>query len=420
MYGGFGVKTLSFVDVIRNFFRRAPLARQPVKSVVRSYKHPDDLPEDVQQLFQAAENESIEFGLTWYRNLIHTVYLNHEGVRTYVLFLDGIPAAAIPLVITKTTFGKRIESLSNYYTALYAPAIIKGIEAGDLVPLLTAIRRANPYFGCLRLSPMDPQSNSYRLLLDGLRTARMLPFEFYCFGNWFLRVDGGWPNFLTSRSATLRSNIKRAVKKFQADGGTLELVCGGAELERGINAYESVYTDSWKVAEPFAEFVPGLMNACARRGWLRLGVAWLNGEPIAAQLWFVAGCKAYIYKVAYRENFKAYSPGTLLTAMLMQHVIDRDQVTEVDYQIGDDPYKRSWMSDRRERWGIVAYNLRSVEGLVGFARESIGRALKPLRASASTHTAQLRARYHHLRARILAPKAQINLGHDTSDIKSGQ
>jgi CelD/BcsL family acetyltransferase involved in cellulose biosynthesis len=126
--------------------------------------------------------------------------------------------------------------------------------------------------------------------------------------------------------------------------------------------------------------MPGLLQACAEKGILRLGLAWLDGAPVAAQAWIVAHGRAEIYKVAYDERFKAFAPGTLLTATLMQHVMEVDGVTEVDYLIGDDHYKRNWMSERRERWGIVAYNLRSLPGLAGFAREALGRIVKHVRS----------------------------------------
>jgi CelD/BcsL family acetyltransferase involved in cellulose biosynthesis len=112
---------------------------------------------------------------------------------------------------------------------------------------------------------------------------------------------------------------------------------------------------------------------------LRLGVAWLGGKPIAAQLWIVSHGRAEIYKVAYDEGYKAYAPGTLLTALLMEHVIEVDKVAEVDYLIGDDPYKKTWMSDRRERWGVIAYNPRSLGGLAGWVREVIGRRVKSVK-----------------------------------------
>lgn len=85
---------------------------------------------------------------------------------------------------------------------------------------------------------------------------------------------------------------------------------------------------------------------------------------------------ANIYKVAYDEAFKAYTPGTLVTAMMMQHVIETDKVSKVDYLMGDDPYKKTWMSERQERWGIIAYNPRSIGGLFELCREALGRLVK--------------------------------------------
>ena len=68
----------------------------------------------------------------------------------------------------------------------------------------------------------------------------------------------------------------------------------------------------------------------------------------------------------------------VLTSALMQHAIEKDTVKEVDYLIGDDPYKQSWMNQRRERWGLIAYNPRSIAGLVGSGREFIARYIKSM------------------------------------------
>jgi CelD/BcsL family acetyltransferase involved in cellulose biosynthesis len=109
---------------------------------------------------------------------------------------------------------------------------------------------------------------------------------------------------------------------------------------------------------------------------LRLGIARLDGQAIAAQLWIVGKTKASIYKVAYHEAHAALSPGTVLTSYLLRHVIEHDQVSEVDFLIGDDEYKKIWMSDRRERWGIVAFNRRTFIGCILMAKEIIGRMVK--------------------------------------------
>lgn len=347
---------------------------------VTAYAHPDELPSDVNRLFEGAEKEDMGLGVSWYRNLVNTVFPDDRGVRIFVLRQSGLPVAALPIRLRKNSLWREVESLGNYYTAIYAPILAKGVTDRDLARLIKAILRANPAVASMRFAPMDPKSEAYIILMGALKLTGMRPFEFFCFGNWFLRVDGDWTNYLKCRSGTQRNTIKRMGKRFASDEGTLELIQLDADLERGLDAYQRVYAASWKDAEPFTSFVPGLARACAARGWLRLGVAWLKDKPIAAQLWIVAGNKASIYKVAYDDAYKAYAPGTLLTAMLMQHVIDQDSVSEVDYLIGDDAYKKTWMSDRRERWGLIAYNPWSPLGLVGLAQEMTGRLVKTLRS----------------------------------------
>lgn len=87
----------------------------------------------------------------------------------------------------------------------------------------------------------------------------------------------------------------------------------------------------------------------------------------------------HIYKLAHDEGFQSLAPGTLLTALLMQQVMQRDQVNEVDFLVGDDAYKKAWMSQRRERLGLVAYDPRTAGGLAGLLRQTLGTAYKRLR-----------------------------------------
>jgi hypothetical protein len=324
-----------------------------------------------------AEKDSVELSASWYANLINTVFRNDGGtVLFYVLRRRGHPVAALPVLVRKTWLGNHVEALGNFYTSIYAPLMEKGLKARELAPLIRVIRNAHAPLASLKFAPMAPESPGFQVLLEALQAAGQPAFRFYCFGNWYLPVEGNWAAYLKGRSGTLRSTIKRMTRKFGEDGGTTELLFGEADVERGLAAYNVSYAASWKKPEPFQDFVPGLVRTCAQRGWLRLGLAWLNGHPVAAQLWIVANGKANIYKVAYDEKYKAYAPGTLLNAMLMEHVIEKDRVAEVDFLIGDDPYKKTWMSHRRERWGIVAYNPKSLGGLVALGREIAGKLVK--------------------------------------------
>ena len=79
----------------------------------------------------------------------------------------------------------------------------------------------------------------------------------------------------------------------------------------------------------------------------------------------------------------------------MEHVLDVDKVREVDYLTGDDKYKQDWMSHRRERWGILAMNPRTVRGALAILRHIGGRAVK--RAVQSAIKRPLRLQNAHAR-----------------------
>ena len=323
--------------------------------------------------------ESIEASVDWFDLLQKNVFPADAGVRYYLATRNGVVTALLPVKQAQSGIITSIEGLANYYTSLYTPLLAESEGTASIKSLIEAA--ANDLIGqsatsVMRFAPMDPGASAYSELFEALQTIGWKPFRFLCFGNWFLAVDSDWEGYLKKRSANLRSTIKRMNKKFLADGGCFEIASDMTDIENKINAFQQVYSASWKIPEPYPEFIPALIRRLAGLGMLRLGIARLKGVPIAAQLWIAGDGKASIYKVAYHENYAPYSPGTILTSHLLQHVIEQDRVREVDFLIGDDKYKQIWMSHRRERWGIVAYNPRTPVGLGLFLKESTWRGIK--------------------------------------------
>lgn len=329
-------------------------------------------------LSEFSPKENFEVSLDWFDLLQKQIYPDDQGVRYYFSAEESRPRTILPLRLTTKGRVRTIESLCNFYTSLYTPLLTKRSELLDLKPMLASATRDHGGAHVMRFSPMDPESIAFKGLINELRAIGWIPFRFFCFGNWYLKVEFDWEGYLKKRSANLRSTIKRMTKKFAAEGGVLEVITKPDEVERAIAAYQEVYSASWKIPEPYPEFVPSLIRQLSSVGMLRLGIARLQEKPVAAQLWIVGQDKACIYKVAYDEAYATYSPGTVLTSCLLQHVIENDKVKEVDFLIGDDKYKQIWMSDRRERWGVIAYNPRTFIGFVLCLKEAIGRFAKPI------------------------------------------
>lgn len=334
------------------------------------------LPANAVALMAEHARHSLQLGSPWFTNLEQTVFDGQLGLRYFVLQDAERALAVLPTLTPPGGWGHRVQGLANFYTALYSPALQPGLTAQQLTPLIDALRAQNAPLRSLNLSPMDPDAPAYQALEAALASQGFKTFRYYCFGNWYLPDCTGWPDYLAGRTSKQRSNIKRMEQRLADAGGHIEIITSMADADRGLAAYDQVYALSWKVPEPHPLFMPSLMRLCAQHQALRLGVVWLGETPIAAQLWVVWGGRAEIFKVAYDEGRKELSPGTVLTAALMRHVLDTDQVKEVDYLVGDDPYKRMWMTQRRERWGLIAYDSRTWPGRVGMVIESLRRSAK--------------------------------------------
>jgi len=274
---------------------------------------------------------------------------------------------------------RRITSLANYYTCSYGIARKTGVDTPDVADALVgALWADRSSWDVLDLHPLPQDSADYSRLHEALGSSGATVQPYFCFGNWYLDARGmSWEQYLAGRSSVLRKNIPYNQRRFErSSGNRMEIVTARADVERALAAYEAVYLSSWKIPEAYPDFIRGLVSLAADRGWLRLGVAYVDDKPAAVQIWFVCHGVASIYKIAYDEQYSKLSVGAVLTAHLMKHVLEVDKVEVVDYLSGDDDYKSKWMSARREFWGLLALNTRSLRGGLQIAKHIGGRYLK--------------------------------------------
>lgn len=269
-----------------------------------------------------------------------------------------------------------VTGVSTFYSPLFGLAGHGDATSDFLADIAKELIQRKMGVAEVRLAPMDRGSVSWKKLQQAFCQTGWLVSHYYCFGNWVHAVgEGGYAAYLASRPGALRNTLRRRQRKLAAvDGVNLHIYTGAeSDLDTAINDFVAVYAVSWKEPEHYPEFIPALCRLAAKQGGLRLGVLKIAEQVAAAQLWLVANDTAYIVKLAYDPAFALHSPGTVLSASLFERVIDVDQVKVIDYLIGDDPYKRDWMSERRERYGLVAFNPRSWSGAYGALRHWVGK-----------------------------------------------
>jgi hypothetical protein len=280
--------------------------------------------------------------------------------------------AALPL--TQDAAGLR--SLANWYSFTARPLCSDPAQAPAL---FAAIASSLSPAGAATLAPL-PEAEATRLA-DALRQTGWIAAATPCDVNHILTVQGrSFAEYWATRPGQLRETVRRKGRK-----GVVDIRIATAFAAADWDAYETIYAKSWKPGEGSPRFLRRFAQAESSAGTLRLGLASIDGHPVAAQFWTVEGGTAFIHKLAHDEAAKAHSPGSLLSAALFRHVIDTDRVALVDFGTGDDPYKRDWMDGVRTRYRIEAYRPGSVRHWKHIARLTARRLLRPSAQTLVSH-----------------------------------
>ncbi len=187
--------------------------------------------------------------------------------------------------------------------------------------------------------------------------------------HWLDLGDMGHDAWWASRPGALRNTVQRKAKKGIVDIQLLTAFDPGSWA-----AYEQIYAASWKPEEGHPALLRAFAESESAGGRLRMGIARIDGVPVAAQYWTVEDGTAFIHKLAHVEDSLKASPGTLLSAALFRHVIETDGVKRVDFGTGNDGYKRDWMNRHDPLWRIEAFNPSRVAAW-GPALKAFGRAM---------------------------------------------
>jgi hypothetical protein len=307
----------------------------------------------------------------WYR----TVSAMAVPVSAKTVFLraeaDGEPAAVLPLLDT----GQGWQSLTTPYTCLWHPLFKHSLEDADWHSLGQQFGGLCRAQALTRLDALDADAPWLPPFIAGAKKTGLRALWFDHFGNWYCDTGGvRWIDYLQGRPGKLRETIRRRTKRLMdARAAVFTLIESAAALDQGLDAYAHVYDRSWKEAEPFPQFIPALMRACAADGTLRLGLLQCAGQPIAAQFWIVRNGWAGVQKLAHVESAKHLAPGTVLSGLIIRHLLDVEHVRELDFGRGDDPYKQDWTGARRQRRGVLLANPLSSRGLAAIMRHTAGR-----------------------------------------------
>ena len=349
---------------------------------VREYGDLDALPPGYTDLLEAAGRDNLRWSRPW---LAATIRYG-ASLDKPPLLLGVENVAGVPLALN-VGFSTEHYAEASHCRALalqtgtepYRPLVAAGLSPLEVLRVVARYARgSDPPYDVLRISPLDSHGELFKQLPPVLRAQGWIFQRFFMYPNWYEDVSGhDSAEYLRTRPSRLRNTIERRTRNLEKSGRSrIEIVGSTAALDTAIWDYERVFGRSWKQGLVEVPYQRAIMQVAAQAGALRLALLYIDDAPAAAQCWMVSGGVAYLHRLAYDERFGELSPGTVLSWQVIRHVLDADHVRELDFGVGDDAYKADWVSGRRERWGILAFNPRTLGGLKAAAVNLGGHAAK--------------------------------------------
>ena len=339
------------------------------------YKNPDflRLPPGLDRIFAASPQQSFFALPQWYDLMARIGVEAGTEIRVYT---DERPNSSSAVLLQEAVGQQPLSlvSLANFYSVEHGPISAANaaldVALGAIVGEILADR---PRWDCIRLLELDLSEEDYGALARALRRAGFLVERTPGAGTWFETTGGmSFKDYLDQRPSQLISTWRRKRRSLAATRRlTAAFISESAGIEAAISDYQTVYAASWKTPEAFPTFMPAMIRLAAGLGALRMGIYHIDGVPAAAQFWIVWRGRAVIYKLAHDSRLDKLSLGTLLTMEMVERVLEQDRPEEINFGRGDDPYKRLWLPQRRQRWGITAANPRTARGLrLGLERQA--------------------------------------------------
>jgi hypothetical protein len=296
-----------------------------------------------------------------------------------VTVIDGAAGSARCRLYFAQPASGRLSALANWYSFRWMPQFDDPNCADNGDALTSAFKAARRHGFRLTMAPVPEEGGVAEQIRAALRKAGWTMASVLVSRSHWLETDGrNFADWWDARPGRLRSTVARKAKK-----GVVAFTIHTDFDDTRWDEYEAVYTASWKGAEGNPAYLRDWARASAREGALRLGIARIDGRPVAAQFWTVDSGTAHIHKLAQisDETIESYSPGTLLSHALFAHAFDVDRVARIDFGTGDDGYKRDWMEQSADLVAITAVDLRQPRGWWSLARDGMTRVAGRLHKS---------------------------------------
>lgn len=172
----------------------------------------------------------------------------------------------------------------------------------------------------------------------------------------YVSLPSEWETFIESVSPTFRQRIKKDRKLAPEINAKLRIIDGPDGFEENFHEMVRLHQMRWTSrGEPgvfssskFTRFHEMLAPRILSKGWIRLFMISVDGNPVAAMYDFVYNNKMYYYQSGFDiEHSRIRSPGLLIRSYAIENAIESG-LYECDFLKGDlSGYKAGWRGQTR-------------------------------------------------------------------------
>jgi hypothetical protein len=310
-----------------------------------------------------------ELSVPWLSATKSLVSSKYKQVIVHCLFegkLEKAPRMLIawPLMhITEKSSTKiQVQSLSSCYSTITEPLFFNTPNNDEFSQLIFYVARENTWSTML-LGPFN--DNLVKKAVDKYFPHKRL-FSQSC--NQYQTQLTDFNDYYRQRPSQLINTIKRRTKKLEKfKKYRTEIVTEQNAFAEAFAAYRIIYQKSWKGSELSFDFIEQVCLMAIVEKKCRLGVLWVDKQPVAAQIWFVQEDEkqyktASIFKLAYDPDYQKFSVGSILSMALSEYVLTNDHVNCIEFGMGSEAYKKDWLGQCRYRQTYQVFNCDNIYG----------------------------------------------------------
>jgi hypothetical protein len=313
----------------------------------------------------------LEYG--WARTLIRAHEIDPGEVHCLALRAGASLAAWWPMRVHRSTRRKLPVTIVEPLVSVYAlhQGLLHSLELGRAQrELLAAMEATWPHWTVLRLCQLEQGGELARWWHEHAATAGWHAVSALGVSPPYLPISSGWDDYLKTKSANFRSNLKRKPRKLAEHAPyRIEFIDDESSMRDALAAVAAIEAHSWKagagtaiVSRPWEQrFYEELAANFAPSQQLLITLLRLADEPVAYDLTILGGGRGYCLKTSFDSRHADLSPGLVLRAELMRRMFD-GKLREYDFLGNNERYKLEWTDQVRRDETLELINRRSFVG----------------------------------------------------------